>query len=163
MVKCIYPQAYVHPDTRHYQMTLMPENNETDAALILLHLASTASELVDSGNTAQKQFLWGLAVTKTIEEGLTRKNGENTQWEPEAAFRRIGREVAMKFGPLTEDVTEAIVTELRVIVEVLDRKSVVEKGALLFALERLASRSNGLEHLSKFLSKELEIHKRAAD
>ncbi len=163
MVKCIYPQAYVHPDTRHYQMTLVPENNETDAALILLHLASTASELVDGDNTAQKQFLWGLAVTKTIEEGLTRKNGEDTQWEPEAAFRRIGREVAMKFGPLTEDVTEAIVTELRVIVEVLDRKSVVEKGALLFALERLASRSNNLEHLGKFLGKELEIHRRAAD
>jgi hypothetical protein len=69
----------------------------------------------------------------------------------------------MKFGPLTQDVAEAIVTELRVIVEVLDRKGVVEKGALLFALERLASRSNGLEHLSKFLGKELEIHRRAAD
>jgi len=69
----------------------------------------------------------------------------------------------MKFGPLTQDVAEAIVTELRVIVEVLDRKGVVEKGALLFALERLASRSNGLEQLSKFLGKELEIHRRAAD
>ena len=163
MVKCIYPQAYVHPDTRHYQLTLVPENNETDAALILLHLASTASELMGGDNTAQKQFSWGLAVTKTIEEGLTGKNGENTQWDPEAAFRRIGREVDMKFGPLTEDATEEIVTELRVIVEVLDRKRVVEKGALLFALERLASRSKCLEHLSKFLGKELDIHKRAGD
>jgi hypothetical protein len=163
MVKCIYPQVYVHADTRHYQLTLVPENNETDAALILLHLASTASELTASGNTAQKQFLWGLTVTKTIEEGLTGKNGEDTQWEPEAAFRRIGREVNMKLGSLPVNATEEIITELRVIVEVLDRKRVVEKGALLFALERLASRSNCLEHLSKFLAKELEIHKRVGD
>ncbi len=163
MVKCIYPQGYVHTDTRHYQLTLVPENNETDASLILLHLVATASELTGDGNTVQKQFLWGLTATKTIEEGLTGKNGENAQWEPEAAFRRIGREVEMKFGSLPANATEEITTELRVIVEVLDRKRVVEKGALLFALERLASRSNCLEHLSKFLEKELEIHKRIGD
>lgn len=163
MVKCLYPQGYVHADTRHYQLTLVPENNETDAALILLHLASTATGLTGDGNIAQKQFRWGLTAIRTIEEGLTGKNGENAQWEPETAFRRIGREVDMKFASLPGSETEEIITELRVTVEVLDRKRVVEKGALLFALERLTSRSNCLEHLSKFLNKELEIHKRVGD
>lgn len=161
MVQFIHPGLPVQADSRHYQLTLMPENNKTEAALILLHLAPTALELNSSDNAPLKQFLWGLAVTKTVEEGLTRQDGENAQWEPEAAFRRVRRELDMKFSPLTEDKTEEIITELRVIVEVLDRKKIVEKGALLCMLNGLTNAKGYLDHLGRFFSKELEIHKRS--
>ena len=67
----------------------------------------------------------------------------------------------MKFSPLTEDKTEEITTELRVIVEVLDRKKIVEKGALLYLLNGLTNAKGYLDHLSRFFSKELEIHERS--
>ena len=163
MVKFVHPGLHIHAGSRHYQLTLVPENNETDAALILLHLAATASELEDLSNAELKQFLWGLAVTKTVEEGLTRQDEENTKWEPETAFRGICQELDRKFSPLTQDKREEILTELRVIIEVLDRKGIVDKGALLLLLNSLRRTRNYLSYLGKFLDKELEIHKRAGD
>jgi hypothetical protein len=161
MVKFVHPGLHIHAGSRHYQLTLVPENNETDAALILLHLAATASELEDRSNAELKQLLWGLAITKTVEEGLTEQDGQDTKWEPETAFRGICQELERKFSPLTQDKREEILTELRVIIEVLDRKGIVDKGALLLLLNSLVRTRDHLGHLAKFLDKELEIHKRA--
>jgi len=78
----------VHTDIRDYQATLVPENYETEAALMLLHLQSASQQhYADRPDfmTSFPQFLWLLSVMRTINEGLARVDEDST-WEPEPAF-----------------------------------------------------------------------------
>ena len=163
MVRFIHRNLFIHTDIRDYQVTLVPENYETEAAVILLHLVSTTQELNedDAGYTnAFLQFLWLLTVVKTIEEGLTQDDGEeDTRWEPESAFGRMRNELAAKFSNPTEDETDKVIAELREIVETLDSRGVLDKGVLLSMLRSFVGTVRQLDQLNTFLVEEIERHK----
>jgi hypothetical protein len=73
-------------DQQYYQVTLVPENYETEVALLLVYLSSGLQEQV---HTVFRQQLWGLALLKTLQEGLDQLDGGDAHWDPEAALARI--------------------------------------------------------------------------
>ncbi len=160
MVRVINNGLLAHSDRWHYEITLVPENSETEVALILLHISSTIQVPGDSGDTSLQQFLLGLVIMKTVKEGLKMKEGENTEWEPEVAFACIRKEVDAAFDKPTENARDEVISELRVIIEALDRRGAVGKGTLLTMLTSFATACS-LDQLSKFFTRELEIHKKS--
>jgi hypothetical protein len=161
MVRIIHRNRLVHTDIRDYQVILVPENYETEVALILLHLfaISQAYHEDNPGFTPSfKQFLWLLIVIKTVKEGLT-QGDEDTTWEPESAFGRIRDELAMEYSKLAGDETGRIIAEFRETIETLDNKEIVDKGILLDMLYSLTGTMSSLDQLSEFLVVEIERYK----
>jgi hypothetical protein len=152
---------FVQSDRRHYEIILVPENSETEVALILLHLGSTAPRPDESESTPAGPFLWSLAVMETVKEGLKMKEGENTQWEPEVAFVHISEKVYAKFNKPGEDMQDSVIDELRVNIEAFDRKGKIDKGTLLTMLKSLSMTSPYLDEITNFFARELEIYKKS--
>src|SRR5260370_25742493 len=133
MVRFIHRNLFVQTDIRDYQVTLVTENYETEMALILLLLASTAQALDedDKGYTPSfMQFIWLLTVVKTVKDGLTRDSGEEDEdedrrWEPESAFGRIHEELVAK---LRKDKLDEVIAELGEISRALENKGIVDEG-----------------------------------
>lgn len=158
MVRVIYNNVLVYTDIRHYQQTLVPENHETETALILLHLFSTVSTLDEdeTDNAALMQFMWLLVVMKTVKEGLTSEDGGgDTRWEPESAFGRIHKELAAKYSTLSGDASGKVIAELREIIETLDSKGFVDKRVLLSMLHSFTATQVSLDELHSFLAEEI--------
>ena len=158
MVRVIYDNVLVHTDIRHYQQALVPENHETEAALILLHLFSTIPALGEdeTGNASIMQFIWLLAVMKTVKEGLTREEEEgDTRWEPESAFGRVHNELTAKFSKLSEGAPDKLIAGFREIVEVLDSDGLVDKRVLLSMLHSFTATQVRLGQLHTFLAEEI--------
>ncbi len=158
MVRLIYNNLLVYTDIRHYQQTLVPENHETDVALILLHLFSTMPVLDEDGtdNAPVRQFIWLLVVMKTVKEGLTRVDEEgDTRWEPESAFGRINNELAMKYSKITEDAPDKLIAGFREIVEALDSDGLVDIRVLLSMLHSFTVTKTYLDRLCIFLAEEI--------
>jgi hypothetical protein len=154
LVRCLPKNLLVHTDIWDYQATLVPENYETEVALILLHLVSTAPmQDEDESTTSFTQFLWLLTIMKTIEDRLRMEDGE---WEPEGAFGRICEELEARFDKRTEGETDRIIAELREVIERLDSEGMVDKRALLDMLGRFTAVHTHLAMLSAFLVEELE-------
>lgn len=161
MVRFIHRNLFVHTDIRDYRITLVPENYETEMALILLLLASTARALDEDkkGHTSSfMQFIWLLTVVKTVKEGLTRDGGEEDEdkdrrWEPESAFGRFHEELAAKFR---EDRVDEVIAEFREINRALDEKGIVDKGILLGMLRSFTGSMRQLDQVSVFLGEEIE-------
>src|SRR5206468_2853701 len=67
MVRILYRNPLVRTDIRDYQVTLVPENYETEVAIILLHLLSRTQEYLEDhlGMTSFLQFVWLLIVIRT--------------------------------------------------------------------------------------------------
>jgi hypothetical protein len=151
----------VQSDRRHYEIILVPENSETEVALILLHLGSTAPRPSESESTSVEPFLWSLAVMETVKAGLKMKEGENTQWEPEVAFVHISEEVYARFDKRGEDTRDTVIDELRVNIEALDRKGRIEKGTLLTMLKSLTMTNPYLDEITNFFARELVIDKKS--
>ncbi|HWZ18692.1 MAG TPA: hypothetical protein VNW73_07840 [Ktedonobacteraceae bacterium] len=148
----------VHTDIRDYQVTLVPENYETEVALILLHLQSASQQLfADSPGfmTLFPQFSWLLSVMRTINEGLARVD-EDTTWEPEPAFRRIHDKLATEYSEQATDEVSEVVNEFRDIIETLDRKDIVDKEKVLAMLYGFTSKMNLMDQLREFLVVEIE-------
>jgi hypothetical protein len=163
MVRFIHRNLLVHTDIRDYQVTLVPENYETEAALILLQLVSTAQSFFkdNTGLTPSfMQFLWLLTVIKTVKEGLTWGEGEeDTQWELESAFGRIRDELAVEYSKFAADETDKLIAEIREIIETVDDKKIVNKGVLLDMLYSLTGTMSYMDQLGVFLAGEIEKHK----
>ena len=154
MVQFLYKGLFVHTDRRNYQVVLVPENYETEVALILLYLASSKMVPDDADYSFLKQFLWGLAVLKTVEEGLTGEDWGNMQWEPEATFGRIHELLNTKFSKPEEGATEEVIAEIRAIIEALEREGKVDRALLLSMLGSFMSTKKHLKQLSAFFAKE---------
>jgi hypothetical protein len=79
MVKILRRNRMVLSDIRDYQVTLVPENYETEVALILLHIQSASKHVYgDHADMASfMQFLWLLSVMRTVKEGLLRWDDED--------------------------------------------------------------------------------------
>ena len=163
MVRIIHRNRLVHNDIRDYQVTLVPENYETDVALILLHLLSTSQEYHEDTpgfTTSFMQFLWLLIVIRTVKEGLTRGDEEgDTRWEPESAFGRIRDKLAMEYGERARDETDRIIAEFRETIEALDHKEIVDKERVLAMLSCLTSTMSFMDKLNDFLVVEIERYK----
>lgn len=158
MVRLIYNNLLVSTDIRYYQQALVPENHETEAALILLHLFSTVPVLDEdeTDNASVLQFIWLLAVMKTVKEGLTREDEEgDTRWEPGSAFGRIHNELAAKYSKLKEDAPDKLIAGFREIVEELDSDGIVDKRVLLSMLHSFTATQVHLRKLHTFLAEEI--------
>jgi hypothetical protein len=161
MVRFIHKNLLVYTDIRRYQLTLVPENYETEAALILLHLGPTAPTQNDTSDaTSLMQFLWLLVVMKTVKEGLAREGGGgDTRWEPESAFERIHNELAAKYSKLSGNPTGKVISKLREIIETLDSKGFVDKRVLLSMLHSFTATQVSLDQLHTFLAEEMDGYK----
>ena len=138
MVRLLPKNLLVYTDMWDYQVTLVPENYQTDVALILMCLASTAPAQDEA--TAFSQFLWLLAIMKAIEERLSMEDKADAEWEPEAAFGRIRNQLDTRFSKPTEDETGRIIAGLREVIETLDSGGMIEKKVLLGMLGYLTAR-----------------------
>ena len=160
MVRIMHRNRMVHTDIRDYQVTLVPENYETEVALMLLHLPPTPqnhdSDRPD-GTIAFHQFLWLLSVMRTINEGLARVD-EDMTWKPEPAFGRIYDKLSIRYSDneQTADEVREIVYEFRDIIETLDRIEIVDKEKVLAMLYAITSKMHLMDPLSEFLSTEIE-------
>jgi hypothetical protein len=163
MVQIMHRNRLVHTDIRDYQVTLVPENYETEVALILLHLYSTSQESHEDTpglTTSFMQFLWLLIVIRTVKEGLTRGDeDEDTTWEPESAFGRIRDELAIEYSEHARDETGRIIAEFREIIETLDNKEMVDKEIVLAMLYSLTNTMSFMNQLNDFLVVEIERNK----
>ena len=158
MVRIIHRNRMVPTDIRDYQVTLVPENYETEVALMLLHLhAAVRQHYADRSDfmTSFPQFLWLLSVMRTINEGLARVD-EDSKWEPEPAFMRISDKLAADYSEQATDDLNKIVDEFRDIIETLDHKEIVEKEKVLAMLYAFASQVNLMDQLPEFLMGEIE-------
>src|SRR5690349_9901935 len=99
-IRCVYMDLLHHPDQQHYQLNLIPENDETRVALLLHYLHSS---LEGNGRGKRGQLLWGVAMLKTVQEGI-KKGEEVYQWDPKMALARLSREVEREFAVEPEEV-----------------------------------------------------------
>ena len=163
MARIIDRNRLVHTDIRDYQVTLVPENYETEVALILLHLCSISKEYHEDNpglTTSYMQFLWLLIVIRTVKEGLTRGDEEeDTTWEPESAFGRIRDNLAIEYSEHARNETGRIIAEFRETIEILDNKEIVDKEIVLAMLYSLTSTMSFMDQLSEFLVVEIERYK----
>jgi hypothetical protein len=160
MAKILRRNRMVHSDIRDYQVILVPENYETEVALILLHLQSASRTIYDDHSgfmTSFMQFLWLLNVMRTVKEGLAQREDEgDSSWEPEFAFARIHDELVIEYSEQATDMVRKIVDEFREITEELDRKEIVDKVSILTMLANLTSTMN-LEQITDFLKMEIDM------
>jgi len=160
MVQYIEHGLLGYTDGRNYRVILVPENYETEIALIALHLFSTATNLVTltelTTNMVLKQFLWILAFTLTVQEDLALQEGDRTPWEPEEAFAGIHVDLEARFSPPAENALATVKTEIQAIMTKLDRSDKVDKDTLLTLLHSITSTKPHLEQLTIFLSHELD-------
>jgi hypothetical protein len=157
MVRFLHNGLLVTPAERYYHETLVPENYTTEAALILLHLFSPAPLMDDSDNPSFQQILWGLAIMQTVRQGLLKKDEDDRRWEPEAAFEHIYNELLEEYSQRSVDAVREVIARLRVIIETLDRQSLVDKETLLSMLQSFTTTQPSLDHLNAFCTEELEI------
>jgi hypothetical protein len=160
MVQIMHRNRLVHTDIRDYQVTLVPENYETEVALILLHLQSISQKYLEDNPgfmTSFMQFLWLLIVIRTVKEGVTRGDEEeDTKWEPEAAFELIRDKLAIEYTEHARDGIDRIITEFRETIETLDNKEIVDKERVLVMLSCFTSSLSFMDQLNDFLMVEIE-------
>jgi len=163
MVKILHRNRMVHSDIRDYQVTLVPENYETEVALILLHVQSASKNLYgdNSGSIPTlKQFLWLLNVMRTVKEGLSPGDEEeDASWQPESAFARIYDKLTVEFSEHASDRTDMIIAEFREIIEELYRKEIVDYVSVLEMLYDLTGTLRFMDQLSDFLRVEIKSNK----
>jgi hypothetical protein len=160
MVKVIHRNRMVHTDIRDYQVTLVPENYETEVALILLHLQSASQKYDEDRSglmTSFIQFLWLLNVMRTVKEGLTRGDVEkDTTWEPEPAFGRIWGQLAIEYSEDAGDKIDGIIVEFREIIEIFDNKELVDKESVLAMLYSFTTTMSFMDQITNFLKVEID-------
>jgi hypothetical protein len=142
----IAPQA----DRRNYEVTLVPENYETDVAMLLLPLLDAPPENIEDAN-ASRQFLWLLALLRVVEEAMGTSD-EDVNWGPEESFARIYSELIAR-QEHAED--KMVLTEIRVTLEWLERKGKVGKANLLTLLRSAMLTQRHFKPLTDFLEQEL--------
>lgn len=124
---------------------------------ILLHLLHTEPE---TENSVPDQLLWGLAVVKVIEEGLTRDE-KDVFWEPRSAFQRIRTVLKSEFYLFVEDERSAIIQDIRETIAKLHFASYLDKKYILALLYTFTLERKNTLQVSSFFHEELRIEKAA--
>lgn len=177
MVRFLFDGGMVpQGDRRRYEITLIPENYETDAAMLLLPLLVSpppdVEETITSSERAETQggrdqsrpytlFLWLLTLLKVVDDAMETIE-ENTAWEPEGIFARIYGELKARPGMARQGQTEEMMlkTEFRVTLELLGRKGKVSKFSVLTLLHTFMLTQPRFKPLSDFLAQELAMEQR---
>ena len=162
MVRFLFEEGMLpQADRRNYEVTLVPENYETDVAMFLLPLLSVPPS-GDQETTIYCQFLWLLALLKVVDEAM-RTAEDNTAWEPEESFECIYGEIKSRPSMIGQGQTDEmmVMTEIRVTIELLGRQGKVSKTSLLTLLRTYMLTRPRLKPLSDFLAQELAIEQRA--
>ncbi len=154
IVRFVYNEPFAQEDRRHYQIILVPENYETDVALILLHLMPHDQLPGGAEDAVFKQFLWGLATVTTIQEGLTGQNESGVLWEPETAFARVCGALADEFPRATGVAIGIVIARIRSVIDAIHDADLVDKKTLLLLLHSATSTRPGLDRLTRFLTGE---------
>jgi hypothetical protein len=126
-----------------YYVTLVPRNDETKASLILLHLEDTITIPED---TELAQLLWGLAVVKTLKEGITIELSE-AEWEPVDAFRRILNELKDVFHPTETTLKDITLQTKRVVIELILQSADTSKEQMLEVLQKFMEKAKYVHNL----------------
>jgi hypothetical protein len=156
MVRFLFEEGMLpQSDRRSYEITLVPENYETDVAMLLLPLLELPPSNVE-GTGAYQQFLWLLALLKVVDEAMMTTE-ENVTWEPEEPFEHIygdlkSRPFMFREGQSGEMM---LMTEIRVTIELLERKGKISKASLLTLLHTYMLTQPRFKPLSDFLAHEL--------
>lgn len=156
MVRFLFEEGIVpQGDRRSYEITLIPENYETDVAMILLPLLVSQPPDIEEAS-AFHQFLWLLALLKVVDEAIVIPE-ENTNWEPEEPFARIYSDLKSRLPMSRQAHTEEmmLITEMRFTIELLVRKGKISKTSLLTLLHTYTISRPRLKPLSDFLAQEL--------
>jgi hypothetical protein len=143
MVRYMHKGLLINDELQYYQLTLVPENYETEVALLLSYLSS---DLEDSERGTFKQLLWGLTLLKTVEEGLFKLDGEDASWVPEVAFERIYQDIEREIHA-EEELTTALQQSLT------NLKKIMDADTLLSLLKILAT-CKSLDSFGAFLAQE---------
>ncbi len=160
MVNFIYPEAMVVPlDTRGYRITLVPETDETDAAIMLLPLLA-GQRAEEQSQPLTRQYLWLLSLLKVVEEGREIAE-DNTMWNPQDAFQRATEKLALCYGADAAGEMKTVMAEIQATIEVMDRNGCMDKGKLLALLHSYMKTRPELQALSEFLTEELEAEREA--
>ncbi|MGH2494369.1 MAG: hypothetical protein ACRDIV_06665 [Ktedonobacteraceae bacterium] len=170
MVRFLFDEGMVpQNDRRKYEITLIPENYETDAAMLLLPLlmspppdiAETAALAGHDQSHLYPLFLWLLALVKVVDNAMETIE-ENTAWEPEGTFARIYSDLKARPGMTRQGQTEEMMlkTDFRVTLELLGRKGKVSKFSVLTLLRTFMLTWPRLKPLSDFLAQELTMEQR---
>lgn len=158
MVNFVFTDELIaRPDLRNFQDTLVPENDETDVALMLLpHLAVQPPAWRDK--SLVQQFFWFLALVKIVEEG--REIGEHDiTWNPQDAYEHVIQTLTLRYAAVTADNLKTIQTEIQATIEVLDRHRKIDKGRLLTLLHTYTVTQLSLQALSTFLKEEIKVER----
>lgn len=158
MVRFLFEEGMLpQGDRRNYEITLIPENYETDVAMLLLPLLGSLPSGVEETSTYH-QFLWLLALLKVVDEAMATTD-ENTAWEPEEPFERIYSSLQSRPTMSRQGQTEEtmLMTEMRVTIELLGRKGKISKASLLTLLHTYTLTQPRLKPLSNFLAQELAL------
>lgn len=157
IARYLYDESFAQEDQRHYQIILVPENYETDVALILLHLIPSTARAGSDEQAALDQFRWGLAAIMTIQEGLNSKDEGGYTWEPESAFARIHNDLSALFPASSDETAGALTGLMRETIAAIDKAGAIRGQTLLMLLHSAIAAQPGLEMLAKFLENEPEM------
>lgn len=150
MVRYLYKGLLIGSDQRYYQVILVPENYETEAALMLLHLHSGEQ---DEMHPVYRQMLWGLAVLRTLRAGFEQLDEGQSHWDPENAFARIYRDVESEMQVEGDERIEAITPVLRKGLEALNG---IMEEEVIFSLLHIAATKKSFTDFASFLEQEHE-------
>lgn len=156
MVRFLFEEGMLpQGDRRNYEITLVPENYETDVAMLLLPLLVSPPTDID-GSSAYQQFHWLLALLKVVDEAMMTTE-ENTTWEPMEPFERIYSELKARPFMFREGQSGEmmLITEIRVTIELLERKGKISKASVLTLLHTYMLTQRQFKPLSDFLAQEL--------
>jgi hypothetical protein len=158
MVQLLPRNRMVQSDIRDYLVTLVPENFETEVALILLHVQSISKDGYkdNDGVPLFMQFVWLLSVMRTVKEGISGGDEEDTSWEPVSAFARIYDRMVIEFNEHASNKIDIMVAEFRESIAELGRENIVNKVSGLDMLYNLTNTISSMDQLSNFLMLELE-------
>ena len=174
MVRFLFEEGMLpQSDRRKYEITLIPENYETDVAMLLLPLLVSPPPEVEgtiapgvqidplSGRDLSRPytlFLWLLALLKVVDDAMGTIE-ENTAWEPEGTFTRIYSDLKDRPGMTRQGQTEEMMlkTDFRVTLALLGRKGKVSKFSVLTLLHTFMLTQPRLKPLSDFLAQELAL------
>lgn len=158
MVRFLYHGWPDHLVKRHYEEALVPENYETEIAMILSQLAATAP--ADAGEGVDgpehwflRQLLWLLAIIRTVQDGLTLLDEENEEaalWDPEMAFRRIYGELIATSSATTND---KLLTRFNTIIAAIESKAMIDRQTILALLKSFVSARSDMSELGQLLDK----------
>jgi hypothetical protein len=162
MVRLLYPGWPNQLVKRHYEETLVPENYETEIALILSQLAATAPADAGVGDDEPehsflKQLLWILAIMRTVQEGLTTLDEESEEalhWEPETAFEHIYGELVATSSDTTSD---KLLARFNTIIGAIEGKGMIDRQTILALLRSFVSARPDADQLGKFLDQYAEV------